>query len=178
MFAHARISDLLGLKAMKKFIVDLGLVLFVAFFVSPANAFCLFSCEPTEANAKQILVNILGSSFKTPATVTNFQKTNGVKANVMGFDIYEMEFRADISFPKGFLTNPGDNVQDKLSNISKGFSVRADLENFKERMSMNWTMKARDDKAQWWDPFEFSTAGRVKFRKTEKGWEGMDGKVY
>lgn len=61
----------------------------------PADPFCVFSCDPSEENGRQALRNQLRGMFETKVVPTNFRKTNGARARLSGFDVYEMHFETE-----------------------------------------------------------------------------------
>jgi hypothetical protein len=134
------------------------------------NALCLYSCEPTEANAQQVFENVLRARVQTAVSVSNFQKTNGVKMSFGGLEGYEIQFVADVDFPQGFVRRPNgvfEEIQLNAEGNNKVSSLR-DLGNWKPKLIGG----------KFWEPFSFSMAGTVSFQKTEKGWQGIDGRVY
>jgi hypothetical protein len=137
----------------------------------PAESFCVFSCDPTEQNARLALQNRLGAVIRAPVIVLKFRKTNGLRAKVMGVDTYELHFSADIELPQGFLPRP-KGFWDEMQRGADGMLIATEL---KELMSFRVTSA---DSKKWWDPHSLTATGRVLFRKTEQGWEGYDGMVY
>jgi hypothetical protein len=131
---------------------------------------CWFWCEPTEDNARQALQNKLRSFIRQPAIVMNFRKTNGVRAKNAGFDTYELYYQTEIELPEGFLARP-QGFWEEMQRGADGLPIATQL---KELMNFKITSQSQ----KWWDPHSLSGAGRVYFRKTEKGWEGFDGRVY
>jgi hypothetical protein len=137
---------------------------------SHTKAFCLYSCEPTEANAQQVFENLLRAKVQTPVSVTNFQKTNGAKMAFGGMEAYEIQFVADVDFPQGFVRSP-NGVFEEILLAAEGNNRVMSL-----RDLGNWKPKQASQK--FWQPFSFSVAGAMTFTKTEKGWQAGDGKVY
>jgi hypothetical protein len=136
----------------------------------PAESFCVFSCDPTEQNARHALQNRLQAIIRAPVIVMKFRKTNGLRAKAMGVDTYELHFQADIELPQGFLPRP-KGFWDEMQRGADGMLIATEL---KELMSFRVTSETK----KWWDPHSLAATGRVLFRKTEQGWEGYDGVVY
>ena len=79
-----------------------------------SQAFCLFSCEPNEASGRQVFENVLRATVQMPVAVTSFNKTNGAKLAFAGQEGYEMQFRADVDFPQGFVRKPNGFYEELL----------------------------------------------------------------
>lgn len=65
------------------------------FSCSPSQAACVFgmgSCDPTEAEGRQVLEGFLESVLNPPYTIQSFRKTNGKSENIFGMSMYSMEF--------------------------------------------------------------------------------------
>ena len=65
---------------MRRSVIGSVLLMILIGAIKPAHAWCIYSCEPSEANGKQVLQNLLLSMFKTPVVINNFKKTNAIKA--------------------------------------------------------------------------------------------------
>jgi len=151
-------------------IIAISLLLSLFGLSTHGNAFCLFSCEPSEANAQQVFENVLRARVQTAVSVSNFRKTNGVKMSFGGLEGYEIQFIADVDFPQGFVRRPNgvfEEIQLNAEGNNKVLSLR-DLGNWKPKLVGR----------KFWEPFSFAMAGTVSFQKTEKGWQGIDGRVY
>lgn len=142
-----------------------------------ANAFCLFSCDPTEENGRQTITNLLQGQFQTAVSVTDFKKTNGVKSTFAGVDHYELQYQARLDLPQGFIPKPaeGSRVTEELMTSSKGMTKWAELQMLEPAVRLG---KAIVSGQKWWEPTSVAITGTVRFRKTEKGWQGPDGGVY
>lgn len=145
-------------------------LLALVFAASEARSFCLFSCEPDEANGRQVLENVLKSMFETPFKISNFTKTNATKNNMMGYEVYQLQYTADLDFPRGIVSAPSD-FWAEMRKAAEGNTKLSEL-----RAMMSWTVKSIGDK--FWEPAALAVRGSLSFRKTNKGWEGQDGKVY
>jgi hypothetical protein len=151
-------------------IVALSLLLAPFALSTPGSAFCLFSCEPSEANAQQVFENVVRARVQAPVSVSNFRKTNGAKISFGGMEGYEIQFVADVDFPQGFVRRPNgvfEEIQLNAEGNNRVLSLR-DLGNWKPKLVGR----------KFWEPVSFSMAGTVSFQKTEKGWQGIDGRVY
>jgi hypothetical protein len=81
-----------------------GLLWFLSFLIgiglSPANAVCVMgvgnTCEPSEADGRQAFERLIATWVSPPYTISSFQKTNGTKGQVMGVDVFDMEFAGTI----------------------------------------------------------------------------------
>jgi hypothetical protein len=163
------ISSITVMDVMLRSVIGFIAVVFLIGMLQPANAWCIFSCEPSEATGKQVLENVLLSMFKTPVVVSNFKKTNARKAT-MGVEMYEIQYQADIDFPQGFVPRPS-GFWDEFTSGAEGNARVTDL-----RGMMTWTVKSSGTK--FWEPHSLAAIGAVVFVKTEKGWQARDGRLY
>lgn len=85
---------------MKKALVICVLVGMAFLATQKAEALCLFSCVPSEADGKAVFTNLLKKEHKNePFTITSFEKTNGIEGEAMGLKIYELK-RANVVFSR------------------------------------------------------------------------------
>lgn len=69
----------------------------------PANAFCMFGCNPTEAHARQIFENLLKQRVDKPFKIVEFKQTMAerLEMHATGEKGYEIFFNARVEFPEG-----------------------------------------------------------------------------
>ena len=115
---------------------------------------------PSESNARSVFESQNSEGLKTGVLVINsFSKTNGQKTELMGTEAYNVEFKANVAYPNGVISECA--VEKWPSNIySQCFDARV----------RGVVPKKVGEK-------EVIT-GEILFEKTEKGWKGEDGKIY
>ncbi len=71
--------------------------------VSPANAFCMFGCNPTEAQARQIFHKMMKQRVDKPFKIVEFKQTMAerLEMHATGEKGYEIFFNARVEFPDG-----------------------------------------------------------------------------
>jgi hypothetical protein len=84
-----------------KLVASIASVLFLA--TAPARAFCLFSCEPTNDDARKVFENLIHKKFDPDAQIQNFEVTRFWRLDVEGAGHAGVEyyFTAKVLFPKG-----------------------------------------------------------------------------
>lgn len=136
------------------------MIIGVAFLVTRnVKTFCIFSCVPSEENAKSVFIGVLKSQLgNQPFNVVKFNKINGAEHEIYGQKIYSLEYRAQVVLPAGL--NPECKpIPDRMPN-------------FKCVAAMDWYHR-------YYDPGAIQGfSGSSDFEKTEKGWKGQDGNVY
>jgi hypothetical protein len=132
----------------------LCLSIVVAFIPCSAHAFCLFSCTPSEANARSVFENLVKAQYKgNPVNILSFEKTNGVGRTVFGQEIYEVSYKALVELPNG----ANQRCKPPLSLQNMGDCVLI----------------------TYYPPGQKLTYSESKtFEKTERGWKGQDGNLY
>ena len=126
-----------------------------------ANAFCLFSCAPSEANAKATFENLLKRQYGgSPFTIVTFAKTNGVERELFGQKIYELSYKAVIELPNG---------ANHECKVDKNFN----FDNFHKS-----NMCAVNNRQYWPPGQKLNYNENILFEKTERGWKGSDGALY
>ncbi len=143
----------------------------------PADSFCLLSCNPLERHGRLLLTNKIKDILKIPTVITKFRKTNGVNGETNGIKTYEMHFSVVIEVPAGFGPKEYHRV-DEVQKIWRGINSMNSSMNLRSKLRsfMQYTIKNLGNKN--WDPHTITGTGKLKFRKTEQGWEGSDGVVY
>jgi hypothetical protein len=125
------------------------------------NAFCLFSCMPSDSNARTVFENLLKRQFaNSPFNIVSFEKTNGVEREVFGQKIYELSFKALIELPNGANDDCKPNP-----NFNWG--------NFHAQ-----NMCGVNNRKYWPPGQKLSYSENYVFQKTERGWQGPDGVLY
>ena len=71
--------------------------------IDGASAFCIFGCNPTEAQAKTVFENLLTQRFDKPGKIVAFKQTMTERLEMhatgeMGFELF---FNATVEFPAG-----------------------------------------------------------------------------
>lgn len=137
----------------------------------PAQAICWLGCpDPTEAQAKQILENLLKQRFDKPGKILEFKQTMAEKLEMhatgeKGFEIF---FTAKVQFPEGA------NLECKPDDAGA----------FKDGCSPSkhyvTAPRSADPKGkQYVPPGETVTfEEEYRFYEDPKGWKGPDGNLY
>lgn len=123
--------------------------------------FVSVSCSkglPTEDDARQVFENMEQQRLKSGlAELKSFKKVNAKETEYLGTKGYQVEFEAELMFPKGL--NP--------QCISKE-GRRANV--------LQCMMVSPDDAAPVGG--KKTIKGKLSFERTEKGWKGDDKKIY
>lgn len=138
--------------------------------VDRAEAYCLFGCDPTEANARTIFENLLKKRFDKPAKIVSFQQTMAerLEMHATGEKGYEIFFKATAKFPEGA------NLDCKPTDAGE----------YKEGCSPSKhyvTAPRSSDPSgrQYVAPGEkIDFDEEYRFYEAEKGWKGPDGNIY
>lgn len=135
-----------------------------------AEAFCLFSCEPTADNARSVFENRLKKKFDPEAKVTKFEVSRFWRLDVEGAGHAGVEFyfTGTAEFPKGANL---DCKPDASGAVKAGCSTS----NYFSTTVSNQEIKDR----QYIEPgakIEFKD--ETRFDQDPKGWKGQDGNVY
>jgi hypothetical protein len=143
--------------------------------VTPALAWCIINCSPSEADGQSALESSLAGRFPGAKAiyVASFKKTNGMAVG----DAYSMKYSATVFFPFGFsspaLLNGG--------LTSAGSQLRTDA-SIKELIMLNG-FRHVGGKLIYTSPVElkaqdmpmFAVDGMLTLRKSENGWVGSIG---
>jgi hypothetical protein len=149
-----------GVIAMKSIILAAlsGLLVLGA---SPAQAVCLWNCEPTEGTALKVFENSLQRNNPgAPYQIESVKKLNAAKLNMGGAEIHVILIEVIAKFPQGVNTGC-------LRGGENAYSVNC--------VAAHTGVSGR---------FVAEPGARVSFReeirfqKTDKGWLGMDGALY
>ncbi len=158
--------------AFSKAVLALGAFLFFQLsFATPSAAWCLFNCEPTEANARAVVENLVRAAVpNAPFQMLQFEKTNGRTVSVPGMEGYELFYHAVVEFPSGIAPRQQQqNIWNQLLAMGPNQSAMLALSERGFRVT-------KGDKIDQDTVMESNSS--VVFQKTEKGWLGPDGRVY
>ncbi|ATQ69726.1 MULTISPECIES: hypothetical protein [Methylosinus] len=135
-----------------------------------AEAFCLFSCEPTAENARKVFENRVKQKFAADAVIDKFEVTRFWRLDVegAGHAAVEYYFDAAVSFPSG--ANPECKPDEAGAvkpgcSASKYFSTTVSNQEVKDKQYIE-----PGAKIEFKDETRFDEAG--------KGWKGQDGNSY
>lgn len=136
-------------------------VAFLLLVADRADAFCIFNCPPSEANARSAFESLLknqfsGSSFR----IVTFEKTNGVERQVFGQKIYELSYKALVELPNGANHECKSDKNFNWGNFHKS------------------SMCAANGRKYWPPGQKLNYSETFLFEKTERGWMGPDGALY
>lgn len=137
--------------------------------VAPAQAYCVFGCDPTVDHAKQIFDNLLKQHFDKPGNVVEFKETmtERLEMHATGEKGYEIFFNARVLFPEGanLECKPEGTTYKDGCSPSKHFVT---------------SPRNSDPKGkQYVAPGETVTFDEeYRFYEDPKGWKGPDGNVY
>lgn len=137
---------------------------------APAKALCLFSCEPSEADAKKVFENVIKKKFDEGAQITKFTIDRFWRIDVEGAGHKSVEyyFTADVLFPKGANLDCKADAEGKVKegcSASTYFSTTIQNQMVKER--------------QYIEPGKTITfKDETRFDQGDGGWKGQDGANY
>lgn len=151
--------------------VALALIAVQSIATRPAVAWCLFHCEPTEADARAVFENMVRARVgNVPFRIVAFGKTNGRTIAIPGMEGYELYYHAVVDFPSGIAPGRRDqNVWGQLLGMGANMSVQMALSEMGLRVT-------KGDKVD--EDTVMETSSSLAFQKTEKGWLAADGRVY
>ena len=143
----------------------------LAFFnVTSAFAYCMFSCDPTEAHARQIFENLLKQRFDKAGKIVEFKQTvnERLEMHATGEKGYEIFFNARVQFPEGANL---DCKPDASGAYKEGCSS--------SKHFVTAPRSADPKGPQYIAPGETVTFDEeYRFYEDPKGWKGPDGHVY
>ena len=149
-----------------------ALALFAAFAATaPAKAFCLFKCEPTEANARTVFENVIKKKFDADAKITDFKVDRFWRLDVEGAGHAGVEyyFTAKVEFPKG--ANLDCKPEGAANHVKEGCSAST----YYSTTIQNQMVKER----QYIEPGKVITfKDETRFDEGDGGWKGQDGNKY
>ncbi|MBY6242584.1 hypothetical protein [Methylosinus sp. Sm6] len=155
---------------MSKFHVLAAALLAASLAGSRAEAFCLFSCEPTAENARKVFENRVKQKFDPDAVVEKFEVSRFWRLDVEGAGHAGVEyyFDATVSFPKGahLECRPDETGAVKPGcATSTFFSTTVSNQEVKDKQYIEPGAK-----------IEFKD--ETRFDESSKGWKGQDGNFY
>ena len=138
---------------------------------TPAKAFCLFSCEPTNDDARKVFENLIKKKFDPEAKIQNFDVDRFWRLDVEGAGHAGVEFyfTAKVEFPKGA------NLDCKPQGPDNAVKPGCSASNYYSTTIQNKMVKER----QYIEPgkvIEFKD--ETRFDQGDKGWKGQDGNFY
>ncbi|MGJ0531843.1 hypothetical protein [Methylocystis sp.] len=136
-----------------------------------ANAFCLFACTPTEANARSVFEHqFLRSLYHNEKySISSFQKVSEREQKVPQAVVYTIFANVTVVFPEG---------ANRLCNREEGFSFEK-LQAIGNECNSVMAM-TNPTFVGYVAPGGSKTFNNLRFDflKTDKGWRGMDGATY
>ena len=152
----------------------LAAALLVATVVSaPAKAFCLFKCEPTEADTRKVFENLIKTKFDPDAKITKFEVTRFWRLDVEGAGHAGVEyyFTASVEFPKGANLDCKPEGPEGAQTVKAGCSAST----YYSTTIQNKMIKDR----QYIEPGKtIDFKDETRFDQDSKGWKGQDGNYY
>jgi hypothetical protein len=138
---------------------------------APARAFCLFNCEPSEADARKVFENLVKKKFDPDAKVVSFEVTRFWRIDVegAGHNSVEYYFTANVEFPKGANLDCKPEGPEKIvkpgCSASTYYSTTIQSQMIKDRQYIEpgKTIEFKDE---------------TRFDQDPKGWKGQDGNIY
>lgn len=113
------------------------------------------SQAPSESDARKVYENKNSEKIRNGALeLKNFRKVNAQMRNLMGIKVYEMEYEAEVRYPKGLNT--------ECLNPSGWAEYFCDLDGGPAYPAGQITKQK----------------GKLVFEETERGWKGQDGHIY
>jgi hypothetical protein len=122
--------------------------------------FSLFSSGPSEVSVCNAIKSTRIGDQKYSGEVTGCRKTNGREANTFGMHQYVMELEIDVFYPRGFHPECIPPANFTYDCYFAGLKIGVGGEKF-ARPGTRTTKKIER-----------------AFVKTERGWQGQDGKLY
>jgi hypothetical protein len=138
-------------------------------FWTPAAAFCLFGCEPKDADVQSVFENLVKKKFDPYAKIVDFKITRFWRLDVTGADHKAIDyfFAANVQFPKGANLDCKPEGPETKANCStsKYFSTTLSGQAIKERQYVEpgATIAFSDD---------------TRLEQYDQGWKGRDGNFY
>lgn len=151
-----------------KFVALAAFVVFAA--AAPAKAFCLFNCEPTEADARKVFENVVKKKFDPEAQIVDFKVDRFWRLDVEGAGHAGVEFyfTSNVNFPKGANLECKPDAEGKVKegcSTSDYFSTTIQNQMVKEKQYIEpgKTIAFKDE---------------TRFDQEGGGWKGQDGNKY
>ncbi len=148
-----------------------ALALFAAAVAAaPASAFCLFNCEPTEADARKVFENLIKKKFDPDAKIVDFKVDRFWRLDVEGAGHAGVEyyFTSKVEFPKGANLDckpAADGTVKAGCSASTYYSTTIQNKMITDRQYIE-PGKVIDFKDE------------TRFDESPKGWKGQDGNFY
>lgn len=138
-----------------------------------AEAFCLFSCEPTAEEARKVFENRVKQKFDADAKVVNFDVSRFWRLDVEGAGHHAVEFyfTAAVEFPKGANLDCKPEGPEGAQTVKAGCSASK----YYSTTVSNQEIKDR----QYIEPgAKIDFKDETRFDQASKGWKGQDGNIY
>ncbi|UAY56655.1 hypothetical protein [Arachidicoccus terrestris] len=131
---------------------------------------CLASCGPGTPSAKDAQDKINQLNSKLPIEYTELKKTNGIKGEIEGKEVYEMSFTAKVVAKEDLETFQ----RFKPTGVDTMFIAKTDTAMLKKAASMKGGFMSMVD-VKPLSSFKkgdllFTRNGMINFVKTENGW--------
>lgn len=138
-----------------------------------AEAFCLFSCEPTAEQARKVFENRVKQKFDKDAKIVNFEVTRFWRLDVegAGHNAVEFYFTGTVEFPKGANLDCRPEGTEGAQTVKDGCSASK----YYSTTISNQEIKGR----QYIEPgAKIDFKDETRFDQDPKGWKGQDGNFY
>lgn len=138
-----------------------------------AEAFCLFSCEPSAEDARKVFENRIKQKFDKDAKIVNFNVDRFWRLDVegAGHNAVEFYFTGTVEFPKGANLDCKPEGPEGAQTVKAGCSTS---KYFSTTVS-NLMVKER----QYVEPgAKIDFKDETRFDQDPKGWKGQDGNIY
>lgn len=126
------------------------------------------STKPSDKDGRQVLENLLEEQTKGKVKLVDFKKLNAEEGELMGVKLYGIEFEAEVEFLEECYYRVREEF---LDGITPGIVIDKPMRFGWGEVNMFGLKKAHPSMRE-------KLSGKLLFEKTEKGWKGMDGKVY
>lgn len=125
--------------------------------------FVFYGCssDPGASEGKRILENQINSQSNGYIKLLNFEKTNGIKLNASGRDVYELEYSALLEFQK-----EGWKTSQPFGGFFSDFIVHA-------TKPEGWDAVLSKSK-HYNKGHKVNLTGKMTFEKTENGWRSTN----
>ncbi len=143
----------------------LGLLALAAYlFINKGS----FTGKPSAGMARDILRQRIEEQGKGNVRLVSFEKVNAVEGVVLGQTLYELQYEAEIEF-----LETGSWLQGAMGTKRFEFSKERYGGSFSSQVaaSLDGAVAVKQGQHE-------KLRGTLQFKKTERGWQGEDGRLY
>ncbi len=152
----------------RKFIAMTGISVILA--ATPAKAFCLFACEPTNDDARKVFENLVKKKFDPEAKIQDFKVDRFWRLDVEGAGHAGIEyyFTAKVDFPKGANLDCKPQLDNSLkqgcsNSTYYSTTIQNKMITDRQYVEPGKTIEFKDE---------------TRFDQSARGWKAQDGNYY